>query len=197
MSWHARRIALFVAAGLSFALGACSDVSSPMAPPPEASQSNSGGDGPSGSGKSYSMTALTRKAPLASDEVATAKVGLLGATLTLPKSGLTMVVPPLAAPLGTQITVRAPAGDLVGYEFSPHGLQFKLPVILTQDLTKTNSTGLLKPLVGGYYTGTLSPVVKCLELLQVKLLNLVAIMSVNHFSGYVIATDFSSESDIE
>src|SRR5688572_30533049 len=151
---YTRRFGLFVAAALAFALGACTDGSSPLSPlPPEASEAS----GPSlSSGSTYNLTALRRKTPLTVDEVKSARVGLLGATIILPKSGLTVVVPPLAAPIGTTITVRAPKGDLVGYEFGPHGIRFRLPVVLTQDLTKTNSTGLLKPIVGGYYTGRLA-----------------------------------------
>jgi hypothetical protein len=196
---YARRFGLFAAAALSFALGACSDGSSPLSPlPPEASQSNSGsgssGSGSSGSNSgpgsgSYPLNVLRRTTPLLADEVKSARVGLLGATIVLPKAGLTVVVPPLAAPLGTTITVKAPKGDLVGYEFGPHGIRFRLPVVLTQDLTKTNSTGLLKPIVGGYFTGPLGPVVQCLELLKVNVLNLIAVMPVTHFSGYVIATE--------
>jgi hypothetical protein len=58
------------------------------------------------------------------------------------------------APQGTRIEVRAAAGDLVGYHFSPHGLQFRLPVTLTQDLEKTDVTrSLLDKLVGAYFDG--------------------------------------------
>src|SRR5688572_9173120 len=156
---YTRRFGLFVAAALAFALGACTDGSSPLSPlPPDASEASgpSLSSGSSGSGSTYNLTALRRKTPLTSDEVKSARVGLLGATIILPKSGLTVVVPPLAAPIGTTITVRAPKGDLVGYEFGPHGIRFRLPVVLTQDLTKVNTSGLLKPIVGGYYTGRLA-----------------------------------------
>jgi hypothetical protein len=190
---YVRRIALFVAAGLTFALGACSDGSSPSSPlPPEASQGLLDGllgGGGSGGGSSNTVDVLTRKTALTSDEVASARVSLLGAVLVLPRSGLTVVVPPLAAPLGTRITVTAPKGNLVGYHFEPSGMKFRLPLVLTQDLTKTNSTGLLDPLVGAYFKGELKPQVTALELLKLKLLNLVAILNVTHFSGYVIATD--------
>ena len=176
-----RRFALFVAAGLTFALGACSDANSPSSPlPPEGSQAVATGN---------TVDVLTRKTPLTSDEVASARVSLLGAVLTLPHSGLTVVVPPLAAPIGTRITVTAPAGNLVGYHFEPSGMRFALPLLLTQDLGKTNSSSLLRPLVGAYFQGELDAKVTALELLQVKLLNAVAVLSVTHFSGYVIATD--------
>jgi hypothetical protein len=186
-----RRFALFVAAGLTFALGACSDGSSPSSPvPPEASPSLLGGLlGGGGSGSSDEVDVLTRKVPLASGEVGSGRVGLLGTVIVLPKSGLTVVVPPLAAPLGTRITVTAPAGNLVGYHFEPSGMRFKLPLVLTQDLSKTNSSDLLKPLVGAYFQGELTPKVTALELLQLKVLNLVAVLNVTHFSGYVIATE--------
>jgi hypothetical protein len=68
-------------------------------------------------------------------------------------------------------------------------MRFRLPLVLTQDLTKTNSRGLLGPLVGAYFQGELRPVVTALELLQLKVLNLVAVLTVTHFSGYVIATE--------
>lgn len=187
---HVRRIALFIGAGLTFALGACDDGSSPSGPAssPEASPSLLGGLVGGGS-SGNAVDVLTRTTPLDADEVATARVSLLGAVLVLPKSGLTVLVPPLAAPLGTQITVTAPAGNQVGYHFEPSGMRFRLPLVLSQDLAKTNSSGLLKPLVGAYFQGELTPQVTALELLQVKVLNLTAVLNVTHFSGYVIATD--------
>ena len=67
-------------------------------------------------------------------------------------------------------------------------------VTVTQDLTKTE-VGLLGGVLGGltaaYFEGELAPVVNALELLKVNILGLLGLASfdIEHFSGYVIATN--------
>lgn len=149
------------------------------------------GGGGSGDSEGEAVEVLKRKVPLASDEVASRRIGILGGTLRLPDAGLTVVVPPLALWRRTRITVRAPAGDLVGYEFSPHGQRFRLPVVFLQDLTRTEADGGLLGLnlKGVYFEGPLEPVVNALEVIRLDVLNLLAVFSIDHFSGYAIATN--------
>ena len=64
---------------------------------------------------------------------------------------------PLGALSGpTRITVRAPAGNLVGYDFQPHGLEFERPLTLMQDLLSTDGLGQLD-LQAVYFDGELEP----------------------------------------
>jgi hypothetical protein len=167
--------------------GACSDL--PTAPAPESvAPSNGllgtllgGPDEPSGE-----VAVLRRNVPLAEDEVVTQWVGRLGGIIRLPRAGLTVVVPFGAVSRSTRITVTAPAGDLVGYDFQPHGLQFDRPLLVTQDLLSTEGLGLLN-LQAVYFEGGLEASVTPLESLPVWLLNTLGIYRIEHFSGYALA----------
>lgn len=142
-------------------------------------------------GSPQTIKPLLRTTPLASNLSASGTVGLLGATIAIRGAGLTLVVPPLAAPFGTRITVTALAGSNVAYEFEPHGLKFLLPVVAVQDLHGTQvQTGLVSPLglKLGYFPDEKS-VTSVTELLNVNvnLLNLTAVSVIWHFSGYIVA----------
>jgi hypothetical protein len=134
---------------------------------------------------------LTRENPLTRDEVVTQTVGRWGGTIRLRRAGLTVTIPPGALRTNTRITVKAPAGDLLGYEFAPHGLQFDRPVILTQEVDVPE--GGLEVV---YFDGDLQPTVGVLEVLPVATFRDRAVFSIEHFSGYafrrrgyVVATD--------
>ena len=134
---------------------------------------------------------LTREDPLTQDEVVSQWIGRSGGTIRLPRAGLTVTVPYGALSSYTRITVRAPAGDLLGYEFAPHGLRFSRPVTLTQEVTTPD--GGLEAI---YFDGRLQPTVEVLEVLPVSSTRTYAVFRIEHFSGYamrqrgyVIATD--------
>ena len=78
------------------------------------------------------VAVLERSRPLDSDEVVSETIGYGGGIIRLPESGLTVFVPWGAVRAPTRITVTAPAGDLVGYHFEPHGLEFRRPVTLAR-----------------------------------------------------------------
>jgi hypothetical protein len=136
---------------------------------------------------------LTREEPLRRDEVVSETIGRWGGTLYLPRAGLSVTVPPGALNGPTRITVRAPAGDLLGYEFAPHGLEFNRPVILTQEVSRRAAAEGLEVV---YFDGELQPTVGVLEVLPVATFRDRAVFSIEHFSGYafrkrgyVVATD--------
>lgn len=132
---------------------------------------------------------LERNESLEEDEVVTKTISaLLGGFIELPEAGLRVVIPPLALPANTEITVTAPAGDLVGYHFEPSGLEFNLPILVTQDLSTTLAAGL-GGLSAVYFEGDLESTVTIVEVLPLSVLNLLGIFEVSHFSGYVIATN--------
>jgi hypothetical protein len=171
------------------AMSGCGE--SPLAPPPDSSEglfSLLGGS---------TVEVVHRTTPLAQDEVVSRVVGPLGGTITLPRSGLTVVVPVGALTSSVEITVTAPAGDLVGYLFAPHGLVFRKPVIATQKVAGTDIGllgSVLDPPFAAYFQGGLLPQVQALEILRLNLLGLLGLVQfdIAHFSGYVIATDRST-----
>lgn len=172
----------------SLALGACSDnTTAPEPAAPDPSASLVGGLLPLGGN---TVEVAHRTVPLAEDEVASAVVGKWGGILRLPRAGLTVVIPPGALRGEQRITVTAPAGDLVGYHFAPHGLEFRRTASVFQDLDNTD-VGLLDNPVAAYFEGDLGPLVEALEILRLNLIGLLGIAEfrIDHFSGYVIATD--------
>lgn len=134
------------------------------------------------------VTVLERRVPLDRDEVVSQWVGRWGGVIRLPRAGLTVVVPWGALDEWTRITVTAPAGDLVGYHFEPHGLEFDRPITVTQDLLSTESL-LNLDLSAVYFEGDLEPSVTALETLPLWLLRALGVFRVEHFSGYVIAVN--------
>lgn len=144
-------------------------------------------------GSDQPVRVLERTERLDQDIRVTQTIGRSGGTIRIPEAGLTVIVPRRALHRDTEITVTAPAGDLVGYHFAPHGLRFARSVTVRQDLSKTEAsllTNLLGGLKGAYFLGDLKPQVLALELLDLNLLDLLlAQFRIDHFSGYVIATD--------
>jgi len=133
-------------------------------------------------------TVLERSVPLERDEVVSQVVGRWGGIIRLPRAGLTVTVPWGALDGPTRITVTAPAGDLVGYHFEPHGLEFNRPITAVQDLLKTEGIGLTG-MSAAYFEGDLEPTVTTLESLPLWLTRILGIFRVEHFSGYVIAVN--------
>lgn len=125
-------------------------------------------------------------------------VGPDGGVVECPAAGLRLEFPEGALPDTVDVSVDIPRGDLVGYEFEPHGIQFSKGVRLRQDLAGTEaegSLGLLESLEGAYVT-EVDDLVDPLEILHVDLLGSLlngldgtAIMKIRHFSGYVFATN--------
>ena len=180
-------LGLFIALG-SLALGACADTATGPVEAPAAEGLLGGLLG------GNTVDVLHRSVPLATDEVVTRTIGVYGGVIDLPRAGLTITVPYGALSAATTITVTAPAGDLMGYHFAPHGLVFKKSVQAKQDLTKSE-LGLLGKLLArptaAYFQGPLLPQVTALELLPLNIWGLFgfATFDIRHFSGYVIATD--------
>jgi hypothetical protein len=148
-------------------------------------------------GTSTTVTPLLRTTPLKTALTTSATIGPLGGILALPGSGLTVVVPPLAVKLPTKMSVTALAGSSVAYEFQPHGIKFLLPLVATQSLkgTQAQSGGLINPLslFAGYFPDSkkITSVTELLNL-NVNVLGQTSVMTIWHFSGYIIATGRSN-----
>jgi hypothetical protein len=181
-----RRATFLVALLVAVVLPGCTE--GPMAP-------NPGGPSASLLSSSNAVSVVKRTVALTSDEVVSKNIGPLGGTIILPRSGLTVVVPLGALTTTTKITVTSPKGDLLGYEFEPHGLQFKLPVLLQQNIlaTKLSLATVLGGAFGAYHTDALAPTVNALEIINLQKLLGVVVLPVKHFSGYVIATNAQAD----
>lgn len=183
-----RAIAGVFVLGVTLLTAGCTDtpMQSPVDTEPDFGLFSSGGrPGPDLVGSQASV--LERPSPLAADEVVTRTIGRRGGIIRLPNAGLTVIVPRYALRAATEITVTAPAGDLYGYHFEPHGLEFRRSVTVLQDLPISN---LLDPgsLTAVYFNGDLEPEVTVLETLSLWLLRSLGVFRIDHFSGYVIAT---------
>jgi hypothetical protein len=152
-----------------------------------------------------SVNVVRRNTPLAAPLSASATIGIFGGQISIPAAGIKVVIPPFALSSTKQITVTAVAGDQVAYEFQPHGTQFLVPLVVTQNLvgTSANTGGLLPgSLVAGYFANVsdLNPAAGTglvSELLGVAL-NLgtkTATFPVFHFSGYLVATGENTAPD--
>ena len=184
-----------VASSLGLAVSCSNDspTTPPAAPPTKGGPANT-----TLLGSPVTIIPLQRTSPLATNEVAQKRIGILGGTLVLPNAGLTIVVPPLALTSPVTITATALAGSNVAYEFQPHGVTFLAPVVMTQDLsvTQARTGGTIDPLLLylGYFPNS-SNITSVTELLSLQL-NLPLQTSTGliwHFSGYVYATGRADE----
>lgn len=137
---------------------------------------------------------LARTTPLSSDVTWTFTAGPAGAVSSNPAVGLTIYIPAGALSSEQQITVTAPAGSAVAYEFSPH-LVFSQSVTLSQSLDGTNWSLLSLTLTGGHFaddslTLTSDGLALVDELVPaiMDLFSRTARLDVGHFSGWIIAT---------
>jgi hypothetical protein len=191
-----RRILLLTSAFAAVVAAACVSTDTPTSPGGPAGASTlteptAASSSLLGLGNPTEVTPLLRKAPLSQALSASATVGPLGGTLSLPGAGLLVVIPPLALSSRQTITVTALAGSNVAYEFAPHGLKFNLPLVVTQNLGVTQAKGLANPLslFAGYFPDSTKPtsITESLNV-NVNLLNQVATFTVWHFSGYILAS---------
>ena len=174
----------------ALALAGCVD-STPLTAPEEIHPAGSKIEG-LGTGLG-ALPVLKRSEALDEELVASRVIGRWGGVVKLGDAGLWLVVPPRALRRSTRITVTAPAGELVGYHFEPHGLRFRRPVFVVQDLGKTaagNQAASRDDLVGAYFSGDLRPAIRPLEVFRRDGGNGggAFVFLIRHFSGYVIAT---------
>jgi hypothetical protein len=171
-------------------LASCSTSEGPVAPAPTAAPSSPELLLKGIITEPTTVTSLKRTTPLATSVSASAYVGPLGGVISVPGTGLTVVIPALALSSKQLITITALPGSDVAYEFAPHGLKFPVPLIATQKLNNTDAgTGLLDPklLFAGYFADQTQPNVVT-ELLNVSISAGTAVFPIWHFSGYIVAS---------
>ena len=144
--------------------------------------------------------ALLRTTPLPQDITVRQTIGREGGVLAIPAAGISVVVPAGALDRETDITMTARAGSLLAYDFAPHGITFKAPLVFNQKLKGTNATLLsATQLKLGYYTDS-SLLGKTTALVSEVLSGITNVLTwtftapIKHFSGYIIICGFA---DIE
>jgi hypothetical protein len=139
-----------------------------------------------------SANGVLRRTPLAAPITVRKTIGRSGGVLSIPAAGVSVVVPFGALDQDTEITMTARAGSLLAYDFEPHGVTFKVPLVFNQSLNGTN-VGLLSPLALklGYYSDP-SLLGKTTALVSELVQGLTSILTrtftapIKHFSGYIV-----------
>ena len=146
------------------------------------------------------VVVVQRLVPLRYDITQTKFIGSGGGQISIPAAGVTLVVPAGAVDLPTPITMTAVAGRGLVYEFGPKGMTFKKPLTIKQDLTVASLDPRLLSRMkfnGGYFKsrgdllGGLLGIVYELLAARTSASGSTVEFNVNHFSGYLIAVDFS------
>jgi hypothetical protein len=87
-------------------------------------------------------------------------IGRAGGTLSIPGANFTITFPAGALSRSTDITVNAVAGSYVAYDMLPHGINFNVPVTVSQGLANTEAyddSSLWRGLTGTYTLGDVIP----------------------------------------
>lgn len=146
-----------------------------------------------------SLTTLQRTEDVEEGWCATdVPIGPDGGVVECEDAGLRLTVPGGALSETIEVSVNIPRGDLVGYEFEPHGTEFEKKVRLRQALAGTEAEendSLLGDLVGAYVE-RIDDLVDPLELFTVGLLGgsddddpEALFYKIEHFSGYICASN--------
>jgi hypothetical protein len=146
-----------------------------------------------------SANGILRTKPLPNPITVTKTIGRSGGVLSIPAAGVTVIVPAGALDADTRITMTARAGSLLAYDFAPHGVAFRVPLVFNQSLNGTNA-GLLSPLglKLGYYSDP-SLLGKTTALVSEVVTGLTSILTrtftapIKHFSGYIVICGRSDE----
>ena len=142
---------------------------------------------------------IRRQQPMANEVSWSFDVDAQGTTVRHPSTGLTITVPAGAVAAPTHITVFALRGAPLAYRFEPHGLQFAVPIQLTQSLHGLLLGGASQPiprLFAGYFaddslaTDSATGNASVIEILpvQIDVRGHNAVLYVRHFSGYTVAS---------
>jgi hypothetical protein len=210
-----RKVRLAIPLGLLAALAlACSTSDSPTMPttalrtPESALLARGGSNQPTAPGHPDTVLVLRRIAPLAGNLTASATIGPAGGELRIPAAGVVFTVPAGALASPTVITISARGGNMIAYDFAPHGLVFRTPATLTQDMRATSATtsnSLFDGIVGAYYDGDLAdifvdPAGVLAKIAETRPAVLdrgrrSATIYINHFSGYLMSSGRSLASD--
>ena len=147
-----------------------------------------------------SADVLTRTTPVADTITTVLRVDGNGGKYTVP-GGLKIDVPAATFRDPITLTVKTLPGDLVAYEFFPHGLVFKKPLAMQQDLRGTTWAGKnTSTFEVGYFESTADlswatskAMVKEFLKATVDTKGQRMVFDVFHFSGYLMSTGRSAD----
>lgn len=144
-----------------------------------------------------SAVALARGAELAEPITVSQVIGSEGGTIEMAATGLTVVVPRGAVQEPLTFTITTVPGDMLAYEFGPHGTEFRKPLRITQRLDMSGWEAVGRPgrMEAGYFATSedvdavegeirvksFLPVIVDAELQTAR-------FKVKHFSGYMLST---------
>lgn len=146
----------------------------------------------SSSSQSSKVTVLTFKSGVHTNVVASKVIGAEGGYLTLTETGFTLFVPAGAVSVPTTFSVTPVGGNLVAYDFEPHGTNFAVPLTFSQDLSKTNFVSG-RVTRGAYFTDktkidATGGTADVSELFTLSFDQFGwSFFSIKHFSGYLVA----------
>jgi hypothetical protein len=127
-------IAGLASAMLGLAIAACTDSAHvPVAPTVADASPHPAVALTSKSATKTRVNAIRWREPLDGDLTASAVIGPAGGVLTLPATGLRLVVPPGAVDRPTRFGATALAGKLAAYDFEPAGSVFPIALRVEQD----------------------------------------------------------------
>jgi hypothetical protein len=152
------------------------------------------------------VTVVRRRVPLPADVTKGVWIGAGGGQVEIKEAGVKLVVPKGAVASDTYFTITALKGDLIAYDFGPSGSTFytvplrveqeKALLILPTTATHVPTAGYWQDHADLYNESTVGvlaetrPVTEEYDALAVDGKKLV--FSVEHFSGYLIATGRNS-----
>jgi hypothetical protein len=130
-----------------------------------------------------------------------------GGTIEVKGTGLRLQVPRGAVSVATRFTITALPGNVVAYDFQPHGSVFPVPLKFVQDLSETNfkhvkvPAGFVPSFEGAYFTTSLlidqlTGVAIVDEVIpattEITFSGKAISFPISHFSGYMISTGRTS-----
>lgn len=145
------------------------------------------------------VSVLERKDELEENITVSAVISNRGGSIEIKDAGVTLIVPPNALNGATSMrfSVTALSGRSIAYEFAPHGTTFSAPLVVIQDVKKTNWKKVkdLFAVEGAYFTdttrlspdGTLAAVSEFRPALVELGKNKIS-FTVDHFSGYLVSS---------
>jgi hypothetical protein len=187
-------IAGFVAVALAVGATACADIERAPSAPEIADNVHQAplslAKNPS---KKVKVNGVEWRTTLKSDVSASALIGSAGGVLTLPVTGLRLVVPAGAVSRPTQFGVTAIAGKLVAYDFEPAGSTFPVALRVEQDLAFVDMKHLTQTgALAGYFPGRADldqtrATASVAEVIPVTWSPTTLSFPVSHFSGYIVS----------
>jgi hypothetical protein len=144
-----------------------------------------------------SAVALSRGAEYAEPITVSQVIGREGGTIEMPQTGLTLVVPRGAVDHDLTFTITTVPGDMLAYDFGPHGTQFNKPLRIIQRLELTGWAAVGRPgrIEAGYFPSPSDVDAESGEVRVESFLPVVvdpqmetASFRVKHFSGYMLST---------